>query len=167
MTTSIDCQNTLDFVFAAMVKFLYDTKAYSVAFAQGGDLLGGPKPDYRLKRKVMNTFFCRTDKPFAWYGRMNDDVNTYVSHGNRGKVFLTYLNFDIVQRQTQSSSGGLTNMYLEFGTYMKSFTTVMYAPSCVKVTLMGHTGRRLHHAIVNDLAYPKLLSSKHSKNQAE
>ena len=39
-------------------------------------------------------FFCKTDRPFKFVGRMNDDVNTYVSLGDKGNLFFTVV--DIV-----------------------------------------------------------------------
>lgn len=41
------------------------------------------------------------------------------------------------QMQTQKNAGGMTETYLESGTYLKSFYSVMYAPSCVKLNTMG------------------------------
>ena len=54
-----------DDVFESMLQFLDDTQATSVAFAQGGDMIGGCqgavwKAGY--KRKAMNSFFCKTSK---------------------------------------------------------------------------------------------------------
>jgi hypothetical protein len=34
----------------------------------------------------------------------------------------------------------------------------MYAPSCVKVGMIGETHRRLHHSITWDDAVPKIVS---------
>ena len=61
----------LDDVFAAMIDFLIDTNADTVAFAQGGDFIGGLKSGtYQKKvlRKAMNTFFCDVEKPFKFIG---------------------------------------------------------------------------------------------------
>jgi hypothetical protein len=66
----------------------------------------------------------------------------------------------LVQMQTQSNAGGMTEMYLESGTYVKSFYSVMYAPSCVKVGEMGDPrgGRyRLHHKINWHNVSPKIM----------
>lgn len=41
----------------------------------------------------------------------------------------------------------MTELYLDAGTYVKSFYTVMYCPSCVVVSAMGTAHRRLHHHI--------------------
>ena len=77
------------------IDFLNETNATSVAFAQHGDFIGGVQNDFiknRIKRKAMNSFFCRTDRPFQFVGRINEDVNTYVKLGSTGVLFLTVCN---------------------------------------------------------------------------
>ena len=77
----------LDDLFELMLEFLDCSGAVTVAFAQGGDYIGGPQSAVfkkKLARKAMNTFFCDTEKTFQFVGRINEDVNTYTSFGNRG-----------------------------------------------------------------------------------
>lgn len=152
-------------VFAAMLDFLDATGAASVAFSQGGDHMGGSRDnvDEGLRRKTMNSWFCRTDRPIEFVGRMNDDVNTYVVNGARGDLFLTVMGLQLNQPPTQSLAGGMTELYRDNGTYMKSFYTVMMAPSCATVRTMGRTSRRMHHSISWDHAVPKILSDRHRK----
>lgn len=153
-------QNTLDGVFDAYLSFYKRTTASSIAMAQGGDFFQGAPEMYspRRKRKCMNSFFCDTDRPFSFVGRVNEDVNTYVWYQNLGNLFLTVPFVSVKQLQTQSNSGGMTEMYLDSGTYIKSFYTVMYAPSCVHVAMMGEVGKRLHHSITWDNAVPCIVS---------
>ncbi len=89
--------------------FLNYYKSYrfnSIAFAQGGDFIGGidnGKETYRFnKRKCMNTFICSTERPFEFVGAMNEDVNTYCTKGSRGELFLTIPFASITQTATQS-----------------------------------------------------------------
>lgn len=51
------------------------------------------------------------------------------------------------QKRTQSNAGGMTEVYLESGTYLKSFYSVIYHPAGVRVKLMTTKFVRLHHAI--------------------
>jgi len=111
----------------------------------------------------MNSFICSVDRPFNFIGAMNDDVNTYTVLGNRGELFFTMPLITFAQRTTQANEGGLTDMYLRFGTYLKSFTTVMYLPSCVKVSIMGDKHKRLHHKINWKYCVPKILSEEYKK----
>ena len=135
----------------------------TIAMSQVGDWLGGKDSSvYRqqLTRKAMNSFLCKVDRPFTFVGRMNDDVNTYVTEGSRGKLFFTYKDLCLTQKDTQQNAGGLSDMYKQFGTYTKSFYSVMMAPSSVKIYEMGQTHRRIHHLIDWNVAVPKIISDK-------
>lgn len=155
----------LDDLFSACLNFLIDSGFDSVALAQGGDFIGGPSSGLmknyfkkKIPRKIMNSFFFATDKPVEFIGRINEDVNLYVSEGIRGKLFGTIAQIRLGQLDTQSNPGGLTDIYLDLGTYVKSFYSVMYAPSCVTIIEMGVTNRRLHHKINWKAAAPVILS---------
>ena len=155
----------LNSVVDAMIDLLNDSGASAVAMAQGGDFIGGDVSNVQLglRRKAMNSFVLRTDKPFTFLGRMNDDVNTYVVEGSRGGLYLTTMGLQLNQLATQSNAGGMTGLYLDAGTYVKSFYTVMMAPSCVKIMPMGRIDRRLHHRIAWNNAVPKIISYRHRK----
>ena len=134
----------------------------TLAIGQGGDYIGGEKATrfndgIQPMRKAMNSFICSVDRPFQFIDRINEDVNTYVLLGSRGGVFLSILQIGLDQLETQSNSGGMTELYLDAGTYVKEFFTVMYCPSCVVVSAMGTAHRRLHHHIKWRYAVPKIL----------
>ena len=159
---TVECRQ-LDELFSEMVGFLESTGAVTVALAQGGDFIGGANGGNARKgllRKAMNTFFCKTERPFSFVGRINEDVNTYVTLGQRGVLILTYTGAMVRQVRTQSNIGGMTELYLDGGTFRKSFYSVMYAPSCVKVAMMNSSHARLHHKINWGAAVPKILEEK-------
>lgn len=152
----------LDAVFSALLKFYIRSGADSIAMAQGGDYIGGEDSTnaerVRLKRKCMNSFFCSTDRRFRFVGRVNEDVNTYTREASTGKLFLTVTQVNLNQLGTQSNPGGMTELYLDSGTYLKSFYSVMYQPSSVKVgVLRGRTGSRLHHKVDWKNTVPMIL----------
>lgn len=156
----------IDRVFEAMIQFMEDSNAKCVAMCQGGDLLGGinnPRYQKGLLRKVMNSFLIKVDNPINFIGRINDDVNTYVVYGGRGELFFTIMPLQLVQIQTQKNAGGMTELYLNEGTYIKSFYSVLMAPSCVSIGVVGTSSRRLHHSIRWDYAVPKILNEKYKK----
>lgn len=155
----------LDFVFDAFLDFLdCDERIATVSFAQAGDFIGGAEScDVRSEkfyRKAMNVFFCRTDRPIGFRNIFNDDVSTYVYWGGLGRIFTQCGFAAIVQGETQQHAGGITEAYRKFGTFTKSFFTVMVAPSCVKVQGMGETHYRMHHKIDWPRCFPKILSEK-------
>lgn len=152
-----------DGVVRAMLRFLEDTRALTVAFGQGGEHIGGVASHLArlgIKRKAMNSFFCRTDRPIPFAGRLNEDVNAYCLGGSRGDLYFTVFDVSLVQAQTQQNSGGMTDAYLDVGTYVKSMYTVMMCPSFVSVRSLGRTDRRIHHFIDWDHGIPKILDPR-------
>jgi len=160
----------LDAVIDACLDFMVTSNALTVAFSQGGDFIGGANGRFaqlasqkRFARKAMNSFFCDVDRPIGFKGVSNEDVNAYVEGGRRGQLFVTIPRLRLQQRATQSQSGGITELYLDCGTYVKSFTTVTYAPSCVKVGMMGDKHPRIHHHVRWKNTTPFILSEKYRK----
>jgi hypothetical protein len=156
----------LNKLFDKTLDYLDETKALSICYAQGGDFIGGAESNNFKKgilRKAMNVFFCRTDRPFQFYGRINEDLTTYVLLGSVGELFITLTRTSIDQTQTQLNKNGLTEVYLELGTYVKSFYSVIYNPSCVSVAPMGNKHKRLHHQVKWENAVPKILNEKYKK----
>lgn len=153
---------SLDKVFPLVFNFLAESGANCVALAQNGDFIGGGAGAFgkaiSLRRKCMNTFFCDVDRPFSFKGLVNEDVCLYVGDGSRGLLYFTINQLAIAQKLTQSNSGGLTTIYLDQGTYVKSFYSVIVAPSCVTIGMMGENHRRLHHRIEWDNCVPKILA---------
>lgn len=152
----------LDEVFSALLAFYIRSGAASLAIAQGGDFIGGPlgtqAQRVRLLRKCMNSFICSVDRPFRFVGRLNEDVNTYTRMASSGLLMLTTNQISLEQTQTQSNAGGMTETYLEAGTYVKSFYSVMYLPSAVRIGLLRDRSERIHHKIAWRYAVPKILS---------
>lgn len=151
-----------DGVFAAYVNFLKISGVDTVCFAQGGDYIGGKdnskvKNGFKVSRKMMNLYFFSADKPIEFKGTINEDLTSSVTEGQRGQIILTSLMNSVVQKETQTNAGGLTEIYLELGTYTKSFYSVMAAPSCVKIASMGDGHLRIHHAVTWKNAVPKII----------
>lgn len=141
----------IDSIFGSMLSFYKNTSVTALAMAQNGDFIGGAKGNFAkkitLRRKCMNTIICSVDRPFQFRGRINEDVNTYTRLGGLGILFVTFPFVSIIQKSTQSNSGGMTDIYNDNGTYIKSFYSVLFCPSSVKVAEMGSKHRRLHHRV--------------------
>lgn len=153
-------------IFGAMLDFLEVSGAKTVAFAQTGDYIGGKDGGLFQKgivRKAMNTFFCKVDRRIKFVGRINEDATTYCLEGSQGGLFFTFTKVGVQQVKTQANKGGLTDIYLDLGTYVKSFYSVMYMPSCVRVAAMGNKDYRLHHKIRWDNCVPKILNERYKK----
>lgn len=147
----------LDAVFEAMLRFYKETPFLTLAMVQGGDMFAGYAKSIQMFRKAMNSFICSTDRPFAFTGRVNEDVNTYVSLGTQGFLFGSINRVCIGQEDTQRSDGGMADFYREQGTYAKSFYPVLYSPSSVRVQAMQADHPRIHHRINWNATVPKII----------
>ncbi len=109
----------LDAILSEMLAYYESIPALSIAMSQGGDFLGdnGGHASW-VKRKAMNSFICSVDRPFSFMGRINEDVNTYTNLGRCGELFMTIGAVQLGQKQTQKNSGGMTELYLDSGTYV-------------------------------------------------
>ena len=154
-------------IFNAILNYYKSIPAKSIALSQNGDWIGGENSSWAkelsLKRKCMNSFFCSTERPFKFIGRINEDVNVYTKLGSVGDLFLTIPNISLKQTDTQSNDGGLTDIYLSQGTYVKSFYSVMFSPSSVKVAMLNTERARLHHRVNWNNAIPKILNEQYKK----
>lgn len=154
--------NNLDSVFLLLIDFYKKTRFATISMAQGGDFIGGKNNQMAKKptiyRKCMNSFICSTERPFQFVGRINEDVNTYTNKASKGLLMGTIPMIALGQKTTQKNKGGMSDLYLDSGTYVKSFYTVIFSPSCTTIKPMGDKHMRLHHSIKWDSAVPKILS---------
>lgn len=157
----------LDLVIAALLDFYISTSFYTISIAQGGDFIGGKENKMATKptiyRKCMNSFFCSTDRPFKFVGKINEDVNTYTYKQSIGLLMGTIPMASLKQKTTQKNKGGMTDLYLDGGTYVKSFYSVIFSPSSCYIKPMGDKHFRLHHAIKWDNAVPKIINEDNKK----
>lgn len=159
--------HNLDEVFASMLWYYAHTPILTLAMAKNGDFIGGGSNQMLqtigTKRKAMNSFICSTERPFKFQGRINEDVNAYSRQGQQGKIFMTIVHCSLLQTTTQKNSGGMTDVYNDLGTWIKSFSSVVVCPSGVVVTMLNSTHPRIHHNVLWDRVAPKILSEKWQK----
>lgn len=165
--------NSLDEIFKTILDYLaQSTRLSTVCIAQSGDYIGGGGSKMitdQYRRKAMNSFFCDVDRRFEFQGRVNEDVNAYTSLASRGVLMLTTAFISLNQKTTQKSSGGMSELYIDSGTYIKTFYSVMIHPSGVKVSVLFNTSARkknapktneqfrIHHRISWNNTAPKIL----------
>ena len=149
-----------------MIEFLEVSGAKTVAFSQTGDFIGGISCKVfkeKLTRKAMNSFFCKTSRRFDFIGRINEDVNTYCNLGSKGELLFTIADISLNQQDSQQNKGGMTDLYLDVGTYVKSFYSVITNPSFVSIAEMGCNHRRMHHFVDWEHGVPKIISDRYKK----
>lgn len=128
----------------------------TIAMGQGGDFYC--KSFSLFPRKVMNSWFCDTQKKIEFKGRFNDDVNTYLINNKIGNICISSMFFALRQKDTQKSKGGMTEAYLKYGTYVKSFYSVICSPSSVIVEFSKNVGR-IHHKINHKFNDVKIVNA--------
>jgi len=160
----------LDGYIKTMLNFFIESKIDCLAMSQGGDFIGGDGSAVAkryikgtMSRKAMNAFFFDVDNPLYFFGRINEDVNMYIRYGQIGKKIFTYARCRLEQKVTQTNDGGLTEIYLDIGTYIKSFYSIIYAPSSVKLIKMGVKHKRIHHSVKWKNTTPVILNEKYKK----
>lgn len=157
----------MDRIIKAHLRFLASSGIKTLAFAQGGDFVGGwngtiNKSNFRPLRKAMNVFFFKVSNPVQYNGTINEDSTMGIQEARSGNVVLTNCLVQLEQTTTQQADGGLTDIYKDSGTYQKSFYTLLACPASTVVMYQRAVGR-VHHFIRSDLAYPKIISEDHKK----
>lgn len=153
----------LNDIFDAMFEFLKNTKFDCIALAQNGDFIGGLNSGnlgVPPRRKLMNTFFCKTSSRLYFQGRANEDVSLYTLDGTRGRLFITLFSVAVCPAQTQKLDGGMSGIYRDWGTYTKSFYTILQVPSAVKISVVGDKHPRIHHSAKQDNYAPCILDER-------
>ena len=108
----------------------------------------------------MNSFICDTRRRFTCPGRLNEDVNAYTEVQRRGLAMFTLFQVQLLQKETQQQAGGMTDAYLDSGTYVKAFHSVMRCPSAVRISyLRDRIGNdaRIHHRVDYDHCAPRII----------
>jgi len=160
-----------DKLFEVHLDFLKSTPSRVISLSQNGDYMGGVGNSYAVRgfqRKVMNTFFCDVHEPFFFDGSINEDVVYYVQAGRLGILNFNLFGYTVNQATTQANAGGLTEIYLEDGTYVKSYYSVMFCPSSVKIGVISSgKNSRLHHSVDGKTTYVQILDEKYHKQTFE
>lgn len=171
-TNKVNRIKSYDVVVENMLRFYETTpkNCLAITFAQGGDFIGGPakeNPECRWNfgclRKAMNSWLCSTERRFPFVGCMNEDVNAYTSLQAKGYFMLNLMQYRLQQPVTQTT-GGMTAIYKQYGTHVKSFLSVILNPSFIKVAVLtGKSQKRLHHNINWRRCAAKIVREEHRK----
>ena len=154
-------KSCIDDVFTMYVDYYEQTPIRILAFMQGGDFEN--MRNGKVLRKSMNALFCSTDRRVIFNGRLNEDVNTYTRQNNIGNICISLPFIQLHQRKSQSGNG-MSETYLQYGTYTKSFYSVIQNPSCVKISILqSPTSYRIHHHINHRFCDAKIISYRFKK----
>lgn len=162
----------LDQIIDTMLDYFDSAPIKTLCMAQSGDYIGGGGSKMatdQYRRKAMGTFITRVDDPIHFPGTMNDDTTAYTMNQAKGELMLTTGFIAVNTKPTQKNSGGNTDIYEAFGTYVKTFYSVMGHPSGVKVSVLFNTSARkgvgpktnenfrIHHRVSWNNTAPKVI----------
>lgn len=167
--------HALDQIINTMLDYFVATpRIQSLCMAQSGDYIGGANSKMatdQYRRKAMGTFITRVDDPIDFCGTMNDDTNAYTMLASKGNLMLTTAFVAVNTKQTQKNAGGNTDIYMAFGTYVKSFYSVLGHPSGVKISTLANNGDRVknnifrvHHRVTWANVAPKIVRKNIKKS---
>lgn len=154
--------NNFNELFEAMCRFLKLKQIYCVAFGVQGDFIGGIHGKYKngLYRNARNSFFCKTEQPFEFLGRINEDVTTPAYNNMLGRLFFTTLDVCVTLYDHEKNSGGSTDQYKEVNTYWNYFYPVLWCPSAIYIK--EARGEFIKHIRWKNLL-PQIVSSRWKK----
>ena len=160
-----DIRINVDVAFDYMIDLLnLSPNFYSICMLQGGDFFDRKRYylNLHLHKKAMNSFVCDVNKRFDFIGRVNEDVNTVNHLSSLGKFLLSVSFLSLEQKQTQANKGGMTEQYLDNGTYVKSFYSIINNPSAIKIHTMGLVNARIHHQVNRKNCWVQILGSEYA-----
>lgn len=152
----------INYVLQEYLKFYeLDERIKLLAFMQGGDF--SDVVNGKVLRKSMNVLFCSIKRRVMFNGRLNEDVNAYTQGNKLGEIFISMPMIVIHQKQSQTT-GGMSDTYKQFGTYVKSFYSVIQNPSFIKIGIIrSPTSFRIHHRITRKFGVARIISFKYKK----
>ena len=141
---------------------------WQVKYIRIGDLIPNAKNPRKISKEKLERLQDKIQR-LGFHNPVKTDENLNVLGGNQrlkallkiagavGEIFMTLTNICITQNQTQKTKGGMTEVYLNSGTYLKSFYSVMFAPSAVQIAVMGDKEKRIHHRVNWKFAAPLII----------
>jgi hypothetical protein len=155
--------NNFDALFEAMCDFLALEQITCIAFGVEGDFIGGSGGKYRerIYPNARNSFFCKTDQPFEFLGRVNEDVSTPAWHNTIGRLFMTILDVMVVLYDHEKNSGGSTEQYRKLNLFWNYFYPILYVPSAIKMS--DRTGK-INKLVNYNAIVPKIINERWKKH---
>lgn len=151
--------------FSWMENFMRKHHIGLFGLSQTGDMYSSTFVDkLLLRKKVMNTTFVLL--PYVYRGErgvQDDDTSLFAGVMNEG-YFTGSLRSGLVLLQTQSATakGGLTDLYNECKLYNKAMVTPIQFPSAIYAEKQPMNGGRIHHRIMHKYLFPCIIKGRRS-----
>lgn len=145
--------------FCAVRDMMRENRVGLFGLSQTGDMYGYDLDPRLYRPKVMNTTFVMPEYLYRGErGVQDDDTSMFTGVMNAG-LFTGSLAYGIVLVQTQSATapGGLTDLYNECKLLNKSLVTPIQFPSAIWAEKQPMNGNRIHHRIDYRYLSPKII----------
>lgn len=121
-----------------------------------------PEQSFLYSKRVFNAHnLPSTDDLFVrWCGRMNDDTINAIDVIKKGQFEISFQYLSMNTYQTQTETGGNTDLYQDNGTVLKTAYAICASPLSVKLTVKFG---RYHHQNSWEKISPKLINEKYDK----
>ena len=146
---------------------MYKRKIGCFGISQTGDFIGGENKKL-FRKKVMNTTFILTKYMYRGErGVQDDDTSQFAGIMNEGLFTGSYGDgLILLQTQSATAKGGLTDLYNECKLLNKSLVTPIQYPSAIHAEKQKKNGARLHHHIKSKYLFPMILKGTKRDNIA-
>jgi len=122
-------------------------------------------PPFYLNTRIYSCNFIRNDIPFRWRGRYNDDTILSLDILKAGGCTVLFNGFLQCKSETQTIAGGLTELYVNDGTLIKSQMLVRVHPDVSKIVY--RFGRIHHHVNYNKFKKQMLIRKEDAEIKRE
>lgn len=153
----------MDGIIKAFITFLKEDKISMLAFGNSSHFVGGAKNKDVMKGYKKNAFasmFLKTEDDINYIGLMNEDMNCNLEQVKNGKVVLSILRIKLNTPSSKTVEGGLTDIYIDEGKYIRDFYTFMYSPSNINI---GIRKDKIILTVRANNTYPKLIDENLKK----
>lgn len=147
--------------FMQVVEFMQKKHIGCFGLPQTGDYIGGTIKGIFINKVMNTTFYCTEFMNGGEAGVQDDDTTQFVNIHNRG-LFTGSTGYGLTLMQTQSctAKGGLTELYNECKLLNKALVTVIQFPSAIRAIHQPKNGGRIHHQITDKYIRPRLMKGK-------
>lgn len=151
-------KSNLDEIINTYIDFIVDLDIACVSFGTANSYMRGlTQESISNNRLPFNCFFRNNAYDWTWKSEIYEDAVTSILESWNGDfaMQLPFIQCDMAQMDV-GAKGGMTDVYMSISNYEKNMPVLLYAPSCVKLSL----GKRSFiYQVSKKNAFPKLISS--------
>jgi hypothetical protein len=146
----------LEYFLFKITEFGYKINLPNVGFSLAHETY--PEEASNFSKRIFNAHNLNNLNFVEWEGRLNDDLINAIKVYKFGQSEFSFKFLNTKPFETQKVKGGLTDIYKDYGTVLKTMYAILYEP---KVTKLVIKFGRYHHETDWKLITPKILDYKY------